>query len=53
MSRPLQTSGGEGDTPSPIKPGEVEEGEEKKQTERQRFKESGTVVKSWREVGAR
>lgn len=34
MSRPLQTSRGEGDTPSPIKPGEVE-GEEKRQTERQ------------------
>lgn len=45
MSRPLQTSRGEGDTPSPIKPREVEGGEEKRQRERQRFKERGTVEK--------
>lgn len=32
---------GEGDTPSPIKPGEVEEAEER----RQRFKGRGTVEK--------
>lgn len=42
---------GEGDTPSPIKPGEAEEGEERNQSKRQRFKERGTVEK--RKVGGK
>lgn len=42
---------GEGDTPSPIKPGEVEGGEERSQRERQRFKEGGTVEQ--RKVGGK
>lgn len=48
MSRPLQTSRGEGDTPSPIKPGEVEGGRRK---ESERFKEGVTVEK--RKVGGK
>lgn len=42
---------GEGDTPSPIKPGEAEEAEGKSQRERLRFKGRGTVDK--RKVGGK
>ncbi len=54
MSRPLQTSKGEGDAPSPIKPREADGREERSQRGRQRFRDGVTVErrKSSREVRA-